>query len=97
MGRNIKGLSHATDYRSYVNLFKNINIYDGTIASYGVCLDRNMSAQSKQIYLTAKGNLYYSLLSCWKSHRTGWRQDEWRKGIRDTFLLVDNITGGGGA
>ena len=38
-------------------------IHDGIVAPYGVCLGKNMSEQSKQIYLTAKanGNLHYNL------------------------------------
>lgn len=43
--------------------FRNSIIYDGIVAPYGVCLGRNMSEQSRQIYLTAKaaGNLHYDL------------------------------------
>lgn len=43
--------------------FKDVIIHDGIVAPYGVCLGKNMSEQSKQIYLTAKanGNLHYSL------------------------------------
>ena len=43
--------------------FKDVIIHDGIVAPYGVCLGKNMSEQSKQIYLTAKanGNLHYNL------------------------------------
>ena len=43
--------------------FRDVIIHDGTVAPYGVCLGRNMSEQSKQIYLAAKsnGNLHDSL------------------------------------
>lgn len=43
--------------------FKDAIIHDGIVAPYNVCLNRNMSEQSKQIYLAAKssGNLHYSL------------------------------------
>ena len=43
--------------------FKDDIIHDGIVAPYGVCLGKNMSEQSKQIYLTAKanGNLHYNL------------------------------------
>lgn len=43
--------------------FRDVIIHDGIVAPYGVCLSRNMSEQSKQIYLAAKvnGNLRYSL------------------------------------
>lgn len=43
--------------------FRDSIIHDGIVAPYGVCLSRNMSEQSKQIYLDAKcsGNLHYSL------------------------------------
>ena len=43
--------------------FKDTIIYNGVILPYGKCLARNISEQSKQIYLTAKanGNLRYSL------------------------------------
>ncbi len=43
--------------------FRGSIIHDGIVAPYGVCLGRNMSEQSKQIYLTAKatGNLHYGL------------------------------------
>lgn len=43
--------------------FKDVIIYDGIVAPYGVCLGKNMSEQSKQIYLSAKanGNLHYNL------------------------------------
>lgn len=43
--------------------FKDVIIYDGIVAPYGVCLGKNMSDESKQIYLTAKANgmLHYSL------------------------------------
>lgn len=43
--------------------FRDAIIHDGIVVPYGVCLGRNMSEQSKQIYRTAKtnGNLHYSL------------------------------------
>ena len=43
--------------------FRDAIIHDGIVAPYGVCLGRNMSEQSKQIYLEAKsnGNLHYDL------------------------------------
>ena len=43
--------------------FRDVIIYDGIVAPYGMCLGKNMSDQSKQIYLAAKtsGNLHYSL------------------------------------
>ena len=43
--------------------FRDMIIHDGIVAPSGVCLGRNMSEQSKQIYMTAKknGNLHYSL------------------------------------
>lgn len=43
--------------------FRDSIIYNGVIAPYGVCLEKNMSEQSKQTYLAAKsnGNLHYSL------------------------------------
>ena len=43
--------------------FRDSIIHDGIVAPYGVCLGRNMSEQSKQIYLAAKstGNLHYDL------------------------------------
>ncbi len=43
--------------------FKDVIIHDGIVAPYGVCLGKNMSEQSKQIYLPAKanGNLHYNL------------------------------------
>ena len=43
--------------------FRDSIIHDGIVVPYGVCLGRNMSEQSKQIYLAAKsnGNLHYGL------------------------------------
>jgi len=43
--------------------FRDVITHNGIVALSGVCLGRNMSEQSKQIYLTAKanGNLHYSL------------------------------------
>lgn len=43
--------------------FKDVIIYSGIVVFKDMCLDRNMSEQSKQIYLEAKsnGNLHYSL------------------------------------
>ena len=43
--------------------FRDYIIHDGIIAPYGMCLGRNMSEQSKQIYLNAKtnSNLHYDL------------------------------------
>lgn len=43
--------------------YRDVIIHDGIVAPYKVCLGRNMSEQSKQIYLAAKanGNLHYSL------------------------------------
>lgn len=43
--------------------FRGAIIHDGIVAPYGVCLGRNMSEQSKQIYLEAKSNgkLHYDL------------------------------------
>ncbi len=43
--------------------FENAIIHDGLVVPYNVCLNKNMSEQAKQIYLTAKstGNLHYSL------------------------------------
>lgn len=43
--------------------FRDVIIHDGIVAPYGVCLGRNMSEQSKLIYLEAKskGNLHYGL------------------------------------
>ncbi len=43
--------------------FKDVIIHDGIVVPYGICLGKNMSVQSKQIYMTAKadGNLHYSL------------------------------------
>lgn len=43
--------------------FKDVIIHDGIVAPYGVCFDREMSEDSKQIYLMAKanGNLHYNL------------------------------------
>jgi len=43
--------------------FRDAIIHDGIVLPHGVCLGRNLSERSKQIYLTAKanGNLHYSL------------------------------------
>ena len=43
--------------------FRDVILHDGIVASYGVCLGRNMSEQSKQTYLEAKSNdnLHYDL------------------------------------
>lgn len=43
--------------------FKDVIIHDGIIIPHRICLGKNMSEQSKQIYLTAKanGNLHYNL------------------------------------
>lgn len=43
--------------------FKDCIIHDGVIVPYGICLSKNMSDQSKQIYLEAKdnGDLRYNL------------------------------------
>ena len=43
--------------------FRNTIIHDRIVAPYGMCLGKNISDQSKQIYLAAKtsGNLHYSL------------------------------------
>ena len=43
--------------------FRDVIIHDGIVAPFGVCLSRNMSEQSKQIYLEAKVNcnLHYGL------------------------------------
>ncbi len=43
--------------------FRDTIIHDGIVAPYGICLSRDMSEQSKQIYLAAKANdnLHYSL------------------------------------
>lgn len=43
--------------------FKDAIIYDGIVSPYGVCLGKNMSEESKRIYLDAKstGNIHYNL------------------------------------
>ena len=43
--------------------YRDVIIHDGIVVPYRVCLGRNMSEESKQIYLAAKanGNLHYSL------------------------------------
>ena len=43
--------------------FRDVILHDGIVASYGVCLGRNMSEQSKQTYFAVKsnGNLHYDL------------------------------------
>ena len=38
------------------SLFKDVIIHDGIVMPYGVTLGKNMSDQSKEIYLSAKSN-----------------------------------------
>ena len=37
--------------------FRDVIIHDGIVSPYGVCLGKNMSGQSKQIYLETKVQL----------------------------------------
>lgn len=59
----LEGYSIPQIVESTLMPFKDVIIYNGIVVPDGVCLGRDMSEQSKQIYLEAKsnGNLHYSL------------------------------------